>query len=109
MKLHIPQIHGIVRLSRMPWHRLAIGGAWFFIIVSLLALGGACIALASGVPHVALLEVSAGGQTYSALGLTYAGIAGGALIVFEAALVIAATVATFFKRNLHRRIGHLAL
>lgn len=90
-------------------HRFAIGGAWLFIVVSLLTLAGAFIALTSGVQSVALLNVSAGGQMHTAPGLTYSGAAGGMLIFFEAAVVVAATVATFFKRDKHRRIGHIAL
>ena len=92
-------------ISNQSLHRFAIGGAWFFIVISVLTLGGTLFALASGVPRVELLEVEAGGRSHSATGLSYTGAGGFLLAFFQAAVVLAAAAATLAPNNRYRRLG----
>lgn len=96
-------------ISNQSLHRFAIGGAWFFIIISLLHLSWAMIALVPGFDRVSLYQAMDGSGSHGAVGLTYTGVGGLLLIWLQIAAVAAATIATFLSRDKYRRIGHAVL
>ena len=98
---------------RRSWPTLrpfAIGGAWFFIVVSLAHLAWA-IAAKSGSPGglVTLYQTSVGDEVYRAWGLAYHGWSGLLLVLFQAAAVTTAAVLTVLPFRRGRRIGHTVL
>ena len=99
--------------SRPTLRRFAIGAAWFFIVVSL-----AHLVFAVGVKFsepsgtFKMYHAVVGDHSYDALGLTYTGIFGLLLAMFQTSVVAAAAVASTlpWPRTLRwRRIGHVVL
>jgi len=100
------------RLARWtkPLPRLAVGGAWFFVLFSLAHLAwviGAKWADPAGL--TTLYQTTVGDETYRAWGLAYAGTLGLLLAMAQAAVVGAAAVMSLRARPKTRRIGHAIL
>ncbi|MHC5022917.1 MAG: hypothetical protein ACYTGG_03250 [Planctomycetota bacterium] len=104
-----------LRRRLRPVHGLLIGGAWFFVVVSLLHLAwvvGAKLDSPGGATK--LYHTVVDGVSYDALGLTYHGPAGIVQAVFQAAIVFLAATVTLLPwrgpRTVRlRRLGHVAL
>ena len=92
-------------------HRLAMGGAWFFAVASLIPLLWLGLGFNAGSDWV--FGATVDGQTHTAWGLTYSGFFGAMLKWFEFLGVSAAIVLTAAPRTWvpHKwsRIGHGAL
>ena len=100
------------RLARWtkPLPRLAVGGAWFFVLFSLVHLAwviGAKWADPAGL--TTLYQTTVGDETYRAWGLAYAGTLGLLLAMAQAAVVGAAAVMSLRARSKTRRLGHAIL
>ncbi len=98
-----------------PLRSIALGGAWFFIVVSLVHLVGA-IAVKWQEPAgvFKLYHTVVGGRSYDAPWLTYDGTVGLVIALFQATVVAAAAAVTATRmpgsRMLTwRRAGHVAL
>jgi hypothetical protein len=101
-----------VRMPRWtePLPRLAVGGAWLFIVFSLAHLAWVVAAKWSDPSGVtALYQTTVGEETFRAWGLAYAGTFGLLLAFAEAAGVAAAVAMSLRARPKTRRIGHLML
>ncbi len=97
-------------IDRTSMHKLALGGAWFFVVVSQLYLVWAGAMLLSGATDSASLYTAMhGGESVSAIGLSYTGAPGIALILLESAVLLAAVIATVLRVPRWRRFGHIAL
>jgi hypothetical protein len=101
-----------VRMPRWtePLPRLAVGGAWLFIVFSFAHLVWV-VAAKWGDPAgvTTLYQTTVGEETFRAWGLAYAGTFGLLLALAEAAAVVAATAMTVRARSKTRRIGHFML
>ncbi len=91
----------------------AVGGAWFFIVVSLLRVSWA-IAVMWGDPAstTKLYYTVVGDVSYDAWGLTYTGIVGLLLAIVQLLVVTSAAVASTLRSDRAlkaRRAGHLVL
>jgi hypothetical protein len=102
-----------VRLMRMsaPASKLAVGGAWFFIVYSLACLTWAVVMHGMGPVQsvTSLYMTTVGIETYRAWGLAYAGVPGLVLVSAETAALLAAATMSVMKRTRWRRLGHAAL
>jgi hypothetical protein len=100
------------RLARWtkPLPRLAVGGAWFFVLFSLAHLAWV-IGAKWGDPAglTTLYQTTVGEETYRAWGLAYAGTLGLLLAIAQAVVVGAAAVMSLRSRPKTRRIGHAIL
>lgn len=96
---------------RPAMHRFALGGSWFFIIVSLLHLAWALTALLPdpGGTSAKLYHTVSGGVSYDAVGLTYSNTPGVALVLLQGLAVVGAAAATVLRHEKWRRIGHVTL
>lgn len=99
--------------SRRSLGAFAVGGAWFFIVVSLLHVSWA-IAVKWGDPAgtTKLYHTVVGGVSYDALWLTYTGVFGLVFAILQLLAVSSAAVATtlpFDRTRRARRAGHVVL
>jgi hypothetical protein len=110
--MRIPLSTASVRLTRWtkPLPRLAVGGAWLFILFSLAHLAWV-VGVKWGDPAgiTTLYQTTVGEEVHRAWGLAYTGTFGLLLALAEMAAVVAATVMTLRGRPKPRRIGHLVL
>ena len=100
----------MLQRHRARLQRFAQGGAWFFIVVSLLHLAWAIgVKWSDPAGPTRLYQTSVGGITYDAWALTYTGRLGLLLALAQAVLVTGATVVSVRRLGFPlrlRRIGH---
>ncbi|MDY7107352.1 MAG: hypothetical protein SYC29_01830 [Planctomycetota bacterium] len=110
--MRVPAIATTLSLPRWaaPLPRLAVGGAWLFIVFSLAHLAWV-VAVKWGDPAgvTTLYQTTVGEETFRAWGLAYAGTLGLLLALAEAAAVGAGVAMSLRARPKIRRIGHLIL
>ncbi|UCD74728.1 MAG: hypothetical protein JSV91_13190 [Phycisphaerales bacterium] len=90
-----------------PPHRLALGGAWFFIVFSLAALTGVMMAkFADPTGSIALYQASEAGHTHGAFALTYNGVLGLVQVMAQLVVISAAVIMSLSSKDARRRIAH---
>ena len=91
----------------------AVGGAWFFIVFSLLRVSWAIVVMwADPASTTSLYHTVVGDVSYDAWGLTYTGIAGLLLAIVQLLVVTSAAVTSTLgldRAVKARRTGHLVL
>ncbi len=106
-------IPGRFKPDRRTVGKLAVGGAWFFIVISLLHLLWAIgVKWQEPAGTYKLYHTVVGGVSYDAWGMTYTGVLGLLTAMAQALVVAAAAVASLlpFEKTLRaRRAGHLVL
>ncbi len=106
-------IPGRFKPDRRTVGKLAVGGAWFFIVISLLHLLWAIgVKWQEPAGTYKLYHTVVGNVSYDAWGLTYTGVLGLLTAMAQALVVTAAAVASslpFEKTLKARRAGHLVL
>ena len=101
--------HAVTRWTG-PRHAFALGGAWFFIVFSLVSLLSVTAAKwADPGGSIALYQANEGGVPHGAFALTYDGVLGLVQVMGQLLVVSIAVVMSLSSKSRRRRIAHSVL